>query len=140
MNEQNKPEPKISGVEGALMIGLAGVFDICDFLATFLDGFFGAGELIKFFINAIASVTLWLWAMIKDVGVERILAGSLLEFVPVINTLPMRTVAAAMTVWLDWHPEEARIAENALPNIKNPRRAIGAKARAAKNPKPTQPI
>lgn len=138
MNEESNPEPKISGPEGALMIGLAGVFDLLDFLATFLDGFFGAGEVVKFFINVIASVTLWLWAMIKGVGPERTLAAALMEFVPLINTLPLRTAATAATVWLDWHPEEAELAEKITPNIKNPRRRVGATARAAKNPKTTQ--
>ena len=135
MNEPNNPEPKISGPEGALMIGLAFVFDIADFLATFLDEFFGLGEIIKFFINVIAFVIFWLWAMIKGVRVERAIVGSILEFIPFLNILPARTTAIASTVWLDWHPKEAALIGNVVPNIKNKRRAIGAKARALKNQK-----
>src|SRR3989344_8278438 len=99
MNEENKPEPKIGGVEALVMVSVAAFFDLLDFLATFLDAFFGAGELIKFFINVAASVTLWLWAIMKDVGSTRLLVGSLLEFVPLANTLPMRTVAMMATIW-----------------------------------------
>lgn len=136
MNGETEPEPKIGGAEGFLMVGFAAVFDIIDFLATFLDGFFGVGELIKFFTGLVASVTLWLWAMMKEVGPERILAGSLLEFVPVVNALPLRTVTTAMTVWLDWHPQEAELAQTVVPNLKNPRRIPGGRARGAKPVKP----
>ncbi len=138
MNGELDPEPKISGTEAFLMVGLAAAFDIADFLATFLDGFFGLGELVKFFINVVASVTLWLWAMMKEVGPERTLAGSLLEFIPVVNTLPIRTVTTAMTVWLDWHPEQAELAETVVPNIKNPKRALGKRALAEKAAKTTR--
>ncbi len=138
MNGELEPEPKISPVEAFLMIGLAAVFDILDFFATFLDVFFGAGELVKFFINVVASAVLWLWAMIKGVGPERTLAGALLEFVPAVNALPIRTAMMVATVWLDRHPEQAEIAESVVPNIRNPKRALGKKALAAKAAKTTQ--
>ena len=140
MNEENKPEPKIGGIEALVMVGLAALFDIADLLATLLDAFFGMGELIKFFINIVASVTLWLWVIMKDVGPTRILAGSILELVPIINVLPMRTVAMAATIWLDWHPKQAEIAEDFMPKIKNPKRMLGKKALAAKAAKTTQAL
>lgn len=140
MNEENKPEPKINGVEALIMISVAALFDIADFLATFLDMLFGAGELVKFFINIAASATLWLWAIMRGVSSTRMLAGSLLEFIPIVNTLPMRTVATASTIWLDWHPKEAEIAENFLPKLKNPKRTLGKKAIAAKAAKTTQAV
>lgn len=132
MNEENKPEPKISGAEAIVMITLVALFDLADLLATFLTVFFGAGEFIKLFINAIASVVIWLWAIMRGVGPTRVLAGSILEFVPLINVLPMRTVAMASTIWLDWHPKEAAIIETFAPKIKNPRRALGKTALAKK--------
>lgn len=138
--EEEKPEPKINGIEAIIMVGVAALFDIADFLATFLDALFGAGELIKFFINIAASGTLWLWAIMKGVGPERILAGSLLELIPVVNTLPMRTVMTVSTIWLDWHPKEAEIAESIVPKIKNPKRAISKRAREAVAAKTTQAI
>lgn len=138
MNEENNPEPKINGIEALIMISVSAFFDIADFLATFFDALLGVGELIKVFINVVASVTLWLWAIMRDVGSTRILAGSLLEFVPIMNTLPMRTVVTAMTIWLDWHPKEAEIAETFAPKLKNPKRAMGKQALAAKAAKTTQ--
>ena len=56
MNEENNPESKIGGIEALVMVGVAALFDIADFLATFLDALFGAGELVKFFII----LTFWL--------------------------------------------------------------------------------
>jgi phage-related protein len=139
MDENNPHEPKIGGIEAGLMIGTAAFFDILDFLATLLDGFFGAGEIIKPFINAVAFLTLWLWAMMKDVGAERTAAAGLLEFVPLINSLPIRTIGTIATIWLDRHPEEAKIISTGIPAIKNPRRAIGLKNRSASKPVKTNP-
>ncbi len=140
MNGENKPEPKIGGVEALVMVGVSALFDIADFFATFLDALLGAGELVKFFINVAASVLLWLWAIMRDVGPTRVLAGSLLEFIPLVNTLPLRTVTTASTIWLDWHPKEAEIAESLLPKLKNPKRAMGKRALAEKAAKTTQAI
>lgn len=138
MNGENNVEPKIGGIEALAMVLLAALFDIADFFATFLDALFGAGELVKFFINVAASAILWMWAIMKDVGSTRLLAGSALEFVPLANTLPMRTVAMIATIWLDWHPKEAEVIETFLPKIKNPKRALGKRALAAKAAKTTQ--
>ncbi len=134
MDEENKPEPKISGMEAFLMIGLCLVFDTVDFLATFLDGFFGIGELIKFFNNVIASTTLFLWAMMKEVSPIRTLAGGALKLIPFVNALPIRTGTMIATVWLDWHPKQAELVAQVTPNIKNPKRMLG------KKPKTTQAI
>ena len=136
--EEDLAEPKIGGIEAMVMVAVAGFFDLADFLATFLDALFGAGELIKFFINVAASVILWLWVTMKGVGAERTLAGALLEFIPVANALPLRTAMMFATIWLDWHPKEAEIAENYMPKLKNPKRTLGKKARAAKEAKTTQ--
>ncbi len=138
MNEENKPEPKIGGIEALVMVSVAALFDIADFFATFLDALFGAGELVKFFINVVAFTVLWLWAIMRDVGTTRMLAGSLLEFIPLANTLPIRTVAMMATIWLDWHPKEAEIIETFAPAVKNPKRALGKRALAEKAAKTTQ--
>lgn len=130
MNEEHKPEPKINGIEGFLMIGLAAVFDCVDLIAFFLNGFFGVGIIISIFNNVIASVMLSLWAMMKGVGPERTIAAALIEFIPIINALPVRTILMIVTVWLDWHPKQAAIAAKAIPNLKNPKRTAGKKARA----------
>lgn len=120
------------------MIGLCVVFDTIDLIALFLNGFFGVGLIISFFNNVIASTTLFLWAMIKDIGVERTIAGAVAEMIPVINALPIRTIMMIMTVWLDWHPQQTEIAEKIIPNLKNSKRALGRKALAAKAAKATQ--
>lgn len=138
--EEITEQPKINGIEGAVMVGVCILFDIADFFATFLDALFGIGELVKFFINVVASVVLWLWATMKGVGAERTLVGNLFEFVPIMNTLPIRTIAMLATIWLDRHPKQAAIAESFTPAIKNPRRAMSKRALAAKAAKTTQAV
>ena len=138
MTEENPHEPKLNGIEAAAMIGLVAFFDILDFFATLFDVFLGAGELVKVFINVVASATLSLWVIMKGLGVERTLAGAALEFIPLVNGLPLRTMMVISTVWLDRHPKEAELAEKILPNIKNPKRSLGKKARAAEVAKTTQ--
>ncbi len=135
--EEELPQPKISGIEALLMVMLCILFDLADFFATFLDALFGAGELVKFFINVVASATLWLWATMKGVGAERTLAGALAEMIPLVNTLPLRTGAMIATIWLDWHPKQAEVAIQ-VSNIKNPKRSLGKKALAAQTAKTNQ--
>lgn len=136
--ETEKPQPKIDGMEAFFMVALCLVFDTVDFLATFLDGFFGAGEVIKFFNNIIASTTMFLWVMMKDISPLWTLAGGGLELMPVVNALPIRTATMAVTVWLDRHPHMAEVIAHIAP-IKNPKRMLSAKKMTAtKNPKTTQ--
>lgn len=120
-------KPKIDGAEAFLMVGLCLAFDAFDIFATFLDGFFGAGEILKFFNNIVASATLLLWAMMKEVRALWTLAGGGLELIPVVNALPIRTATMVATIWLDWHPQQAELAETVLPKIKNPKRILGKK-------------
>ena len=100
-------EPKISGVEAAFLMATCVFFDGLDAIATFLDVAFGAGEVIKIFIDAVASPILILWVTLKGVGASRTIAASIVELVPIINTLPIRTITMAFVVWADRHPEEA---------------------------------
>lgn len=122
--ENEQPQPKIDSMEAFFMISLCLVFDIVDFLATFLDGFFGVGEIIKFFVNIVASTTMFLWAMMKEVNPFWLLAGGGAELVPIVNALPLRTGAIIRTVWLDRHPQQAELVAKATPNIKNPKRML----------------
>ncbi len=103
--EQN-PEPKINGVEAVFMILLCLFFDALDALATLFDAFVGAGEFIKLFINAIASPILYFWITIKGVSPMWTFAGAGLELIPIANTLPIRTLTMAITIYIDRHPQQ----------------------------------
>ena len=124
--ENDASQPKIDGMEAFFMIALCLVFDAVDFAATFLDWFFGVGEIIKFFNNIIASTTMFLWVMMKDISPTWNLAGGGLELIPVVNALPIRTATMAITIWLDRHPRVAEAAAHITP-IKNPKRILSAK-------------
>ncbi len=127
MNEENaQHEPKISGVEAIIALLVCGAFDVFDVLATFLDAFFGAGEVIKEFSNFIISAMLVFYAMMKGTGALATTAGAIVEAVPLLNALPIRTATMAIVIWLDWHPKEAEAAE-AVTRIVKPRLKPGAK-------------
>ncbi len=112
-------EPKISGIEAMLMLGVCLFFDGMDIVATFLNILFGGGEIIKIFINAIAFPILFLWVKLKGVGTLSMVAGNIMEFIPLVNTLPIRTITMAIVIWLDRHPQEtellSRVKKNTSP-------------------------
>ena len=96
--------------------------DILGVLGTVLDALFGAGEFIKFFINFVASWSLYFWATLKGVPSSWIIAGDVLELVPFVNALPFYTVAMATTIYLDRHPKEAEAVQKVSLRIVNPKR------------------
>ena len=98
--------PKIHGVEAAFMVFVCLFFDGVDAVATLLDIYFGAGEFIKIINNAVASVILYFWVTMKDMRPMWMLIGGAVEFIPFANTLPLRTVAMAITIYIDRHPEQ----------------------------------
>lgn len=104
--------PKIDGIEAIFMICLCLVFDAIDFGATLLDAIAGVGEFIKFFNNIIASSVLFFWVMMKGVRSTWTLAGGAMEFIPIVNALPIRTITMVCTIWLDRHPNEAAAVES----------------------------
>lgn len=77
-----------------------------DGIATLFNIFFGAGEIIKLFINAIASLILYFWVTMKGVRPLWTLAGAGLEFIPIANTLPIRTITMGITIYIDRHPKQ----------------------------------
>ncbi len=139
--EQPEYEPKISGVEAIIAILVCATFDVLDFFATFLDAFFGAGEFIKEFTNLAISSILFLYAMMKGTGDLVTLAGAALEAVPLLNTLPIRTVTMIIVIWLDRHPKEAEAAET-VTRIVKPKLKPGAQQAPTTQkalPKPVAP-
>ena len=117
MHEYGAEEPKITGIEATLMIGMCLVFDVIDIGATFLDAAFGAGEFIKIFNNIIASSILFFWVTIKGVSPIRTLVGAGIELIPFINILPVRTITMIATVWADQHLRATNVAATIAPII-----------------------
>lgn len=102
--------PRISGVEMFIMINICLIFDAIDAVATFFDLLLGAGELMKFINNTVASAIIVPWAIIKGVRSSWLFAGTIIEYIPIINALPTRTALMIITIYLDRHPKSARIA------------------------------
>ena len=82
-------EPKISTPEAIVLMLTCLFFDGLDALATYLDIAFFAGELVKEFIDLIASSILLVWATLKGMGKLRTLVGGILEAIPIASTLPI---------------------------------------------------
>lgn len=73
--------------------------DLIELIITFvfLD-LAGAGELIKWGINIFVWIILFFWLQGTKVRQTYIALGSLGEFIPIINSLPLRTVALWWTL------------------------------------------
>lgn len=122
MEEEQQPEPKISGMEAFIMLMLCVLFDMVGIFATFLTVVFGIGEFIKFFIGIVASAIIFFWAMMKGVRALWIATGGILELIPFINTLPLYTITMAITIYLDHHPERAEVVQAVSPRVVNPKK------------------
>ena len=95
---EEHPEHKIDGLEALFMVGLCAMFDLIDFGASFLDVALGAGEFVKIFNNVIASSVIFFWAMMKGVRPTWTLVGGFVEFIPLVNALPIRTGTMIATI------------------------------------------
>ena len=104
---------KIDGLEATFMIMVCLFFDGIDVVATLLDVALGAGEIIKWFNDVIASSILYFWVTMSDVSPLWTLVGAALELIPVGNTLPIRTITMGITIYIDRHPEKLESAETA---------------------------
>jgi len=108
-NPQNKPEPKINLVIGIILLTIFFILDIVDIILKFagLDDF-----LIVDIISYLFLVPYFFYyKYIKKADFSgHTVIMSLIELIPYIGTLPLRTIGLGMTFWIDRHPE-GRIAK-----------------------------
>lgn len=92
-------EPKISDAEvllGVFFLGLVDIVEMIPFL-NFL-GDFGITDAIVFPFSQI-------YLRMKGVRGAYMLVGNILELIPVVDWLPIRTATFLITVWVDRHPK-----------------------------------
>lgn len=106
MEEEEKPQPKISDVEIVLMGGICLFFDAIELVLLFfaLDDFW----ILDTFASAIA---IYFW--FKGVSAIRYVVTWAIELIPWVGGLPLKTFGFAMTVYLDRHPKLAAVAQKA---------------------------
>ncbi len=97
--ELEGPEPKISDAEVLLGISFLGLVDIVEMI-PFLNflGDFGITDAIVFPFSQI-------YLRMKGAHGTYMLVGNLLELVPVVGWMPIRTAGFIITVWIDRHPK-----------------------------------
>jgi len=99
MPEEEKPEPKISTPEAILVIMVLMLADGIELLLLFL-------ALDDFWISdAIAFPLTQFYLRMKGVKGTASLVANLLELIPYVGWLPLRTIGFATVVYLDHHPK-----------------------------------
>lgn len=71
---------------------------------------------VDFFVIAIVQF----WFIMKGERGLLVLAGNILEFIPGIDALPLRSITTAIGLYLANHPETAGVAQMATGKVKTP--------------------
>lgn len=112
MEEETKPEPKISTVE---ILFITPFFIITDLIGIFLIFLalddFGLIDIVQFPVSQI-----YLW--FKGVRGTTMFIGNILETLPYIGALPNASIAWIITVWLDRNPKIGKKVEKAAGALK----------------------
>lgn len=98
---------KINTVDKVIMLILAASADIGEILAALgvaLPGIGPALPVIAWFYGFTISVILVFWLIMKGVSVRWFLSGSLIDLIPLLNILPIRTAAILATFLEDSLP------------------------------------
>jgi hypothetical protein len=100
MDEENKPEPKISIVE-TLWIGFVFILiDGAEIAIVFLG-------LDDFWLGDATASLIFIYLFFKGIPPFRQLIAWIIELFPWAGALPLLTAGWAWTVWADWHPSGA---------------------------------
>lgn len=94
---ETNDEKEISIVEAALMLLVVVPADIIDF---FVPSDF-------WILDVPITAIMTFWFLIKGARWEWELAGNLIEFIPIVDTLPIRTAMLIVAIYLTNHPPAA---------------------------------
>ncbi|MEK7180845.1 MAG: hypothetical protein AAB738_00735 [Patescibacteria group bacterium] len=111
MNEEEKPQPKISDVEVILIGGICLFFDAIELVLLFfaLDDFW----ILDTFASVIA---IYYW--FRGVRQTWYVAMWILELIPWLGGLPLKTIGFGVTVYLDRHPTKLTTAAQKMASAK----------------------
>jgi hypothetical protein len=103
--EREEEKGKVSLVEGIIMVMIVATADIIEIILTF----FGLNPL-SIIIDVPVAFTIQFWLWMKGSKWTWALAGNLIEFIPYVDFLPIRTVTLLLTIYLSNHSKAAKLA------------------------------
>ena len=128
-------EKKIGLPEAILMILIVVFADIFDVVTTISLAVPVLGEILtalNWFVDIVVLAIIWIWLIIKgEIGARIMitsLIGSLVEFIPLLDVLPIRTVVLLLTIYMINHPKVADAVARLTPTGKT----AGAVAKTVK--------
>ena len=115
-------EKKIGLPEAILMFFVVAFADIFDVVTTISLAVPVLGEILivlNWFVDIVVLAIIWIWLIIKgEIGARIMitsLIGSLVEFIPLLDVLPIRTVVLLLTIYMINHPKVADAAAKLTP-------------------------
>ncbi|MBI2013167.1 MAG: hypothetical protein HYS88_01840 [Candidatus Colwellbacteria bacterium] len=114
--EVEEKKGKVSLVEGIIMVMIVATADIVEIILTF----FGLNPL-SIIIDFPVTFTIQFWLWMKGSKWTWALAGNLVEFIPYVDFLPIRTATLLLTIYLSNHSKAAKSASAGGGRITLPR-------------------
>lgn len=107
--DEEEPQKKFSLVEIIIAVTIVALVDAFDALANLSLAIPFLGEVmivLNFFVGLCATFTIqgWLFIIKKEKGLYN-LGGSIIETIPILNVLPIRTAALILTIYFANHPK-----------------------------------
>lgn len=95
-------EPKISGVEAFLLLAFVGCVDLVGILlfVVGLDDFF--------LLDSLTAATQF-YLRRKGLKATYDLAAGIVEMIPYVGALPLKTIGVIITIWLDWRGNGSQV-------------------------------
>jgi hypothetical protein len=106
-------EPKFSLVEIILLLMIAVPVDILEPIVDFASPVPVLGQIlliVMWFIDLITFAIIQFWLIMKGERGLWALSANLLEMIPYVNALPLRTFGVILTIYLANHPKIAQVA------------------------------
>ena len=108
---------EISDVEAIILVMVVGGIDLVEAILTFVAP--GFAEIVKWLINFSIWPLIQFYLIMKGIRGVYYLYGSIMEFIPLINFLPMRTAAIIFTIYMSRHPELLAKVQKLMPAKKS---------------------
>ncbi len=116
MAEAAQHEPKISLPEALLVLEFVLIIDVVGLLLALV----GVGEVVNTILDIATFPVTQIYFRMKGVRAGYDLAAGLLELIPVVNALPLRTIGVLVTIAIDWYFPQVAVAAGTVAKIKNP--------------------
>jgi len=93
---------KIGLIEATFVVGIVALVEILEVILTFA---FGVGEVVKWLVNIAVWLPVQFWLMFKGARGDLYAISILIEFIPFLNALPIKTALLIATIYIHNHPE-----------------------------------